>query len=58
MASLWVDGQLVAEKRDPKPGPMTATLPSGAGKRTVALIVAGMGNIDSGLLGRVTIRPR
>jgi beta-galactosidase len=58
MASLWIDGTLVAEKRDPKPGPMTATLPSGTGKRTIALIVAGLGNIDSGLLGRVTIRPR
>ncbi|KTW02607.1 beta-galactosidase GalA [Sphingomonas sanguinis] len=58
MASLWVDGQMVADKRDPKPGPMTATLPSGANKRTIALIVAGMGNIESGLLGRVTVAPR
>ena len=58
MASLFVDGQLVAEKRDPKPGPLTATLPAGEGKRTIALVVAGLGNIESGLIGRVTVRPR
>ena len=44
---------------------MNAIVPAGlgavilyAGVPLVALIVAGMGNIDSGLLGRVTIRPR
>ena len=58
MASLFVDGQLVAEKRDPKPGPLTATLPAGADKRTIALVVAGLGKIESGLIGRVTVRPR
>lgn len=58
MASLFVDGQLVAEKRDPKPGPLTATLPAGEGQRTIALVVAGLGNIESGLIGRVTVRPR
>ena len=58
MASLWVDGKLVAEKRDPKPGPLTATLPAGEGKRAIALVVAGLGNIESGLIGRVTVRPR
>ena len=58
MASLWVDGKMVAEKRDPQPGPLVAPLAPGAGKRTIVLIVAGLGNIESGLLGRVSVRDR
>jgi beta-galactosidase len=58
VASLWIDGQLVAEKRDPRPGPLTAPFPAGEGKRVIALIVAGLGNNESGLIGRVMVRPR
>jgi beta-galactosidase len=58
MASLWVDGVMVAEKRDPQPGPLVAPLAPGPGKRTIVLIVAALGNVESGLLGRVSVRDR
>lgn len=54
-AELWVDGAKLAEKRDPAPGPLEATLPPGADARRVALLVEAAPGRPSGLLGSVRV---
>lgn len=57
-AELWVDGTLLATKAGDAPGPLGAALPPGQGARTVVLLVEGVANLPSGLLGAVAITPR
>lgn len=54
-AELWVDGVKLATKNGTAPGPLTALLPSGAGPRSIVLIVEEPGGAPSGLLGAVSI---
>ncbi|WP_294292354.1 beta-galactosidase GalA [uncultured Sphingomonas sp.] len=55
-AELWLDGKKIAEKTDPTPAPMTATIPAGQGERTLALIVRAEPGKPSGMGKLAVIR--
>jgi len=54
-AELWIDGQRIAAKPDPAPGPLSAALPPTAGERMVVVIVQSSAGASSGITGPVTI---
>ncbi|MGK6320465.1 beta-galactosidase GalA [Sphingomonas sp. DT-204] len=57
-AELWVDGRKLADKGDAAPAALHAELPSGAGPRSIVLMVDAAAGTESGLLGPVDVLPR
>jgi beta-galactosidase len=56
-AEVWVDGQLLGEKKDAIPAGFHVKLPSAAGARTVTVLVNSGGADKAGLSGSVIVAP-
>jgi len=54
-AEVWMDGVKLGEKTEPAPGPLSVTLPQGAGWRTVTVLVQSQPGQPSGISGRVVV---
>ena len=56
-AEVWVNGALLAEKKESAVGALTVSLPPGKGARTVCLLVNSGGAVKAGLFQPVIVTP-
>ena len=54
-AEVWIDGKCVAEKKNPRPGPLQADLPASDDNHTVSVLVNAGNAGKAGLSGTVTV---
>jgi len=55
-AEIWLDGRMIAEKRDVAPGRLEAVLPAGQGERRLAVLVEAEAGKPSGFGKQVVVR--
>jgi len=56
-AEVWVDGIKLGEKTSPEAAPFAVTLPKGAARRELTVLVEGQAGQPSGVWGRVVLEP-
>ena len=56
-AEVWVDGQMLAEKKDPAPAELKVKLPPATTARTVTVLINSGGKAKAGLSGQVVVTP-
>ena len=57
LAEVWLDGKLVAEKKDPKANGLRVPLPAGAGKHALAVLIQSVQKGKAGFSRPVTVIP-
>ena len=56
-AEVWVDGVKIGEKTAAEPAPFAVTLPKGAARRELTVLVEAQPGQASGVWGRVVLQP-